>query len=450
MFSKLLKRINDSSARSKRVVRDVIMSLTMRGVSIVTSFLLVPITLKYLDPTQYALWLTISSIVGWIVFFDLGIGHGFRNHFTKSKTENKYNLCRAYVSTSYALISIIVFGIVTFSLLVNHFLNWSSILKVDDSFQVVLHRIFMVITIFTGLRMIFGLFNTLLLANQLAGISAVVNTIEQVLILVFTYLTYRISERSIVLLSLIYSAIPPITLLIISIVSFNFTKLKEYRPSIKYINFGLSRDILGLGMRFFIVYLCLIAIFQIVNLVITRQLGPVYLTEYSIANKYFGIIYMVINLLCIPFWSAATEAWTNKDVVWLNKVCRYFVIMSWLSLGFGGILLLISPIVYKLWIGNEVPISFSLSLAMMILISCQSYGNLFMTLVNGIGTVTIQMITYICFALIAWPLFVYLSDRFGLIGVVVVPSVVYFLQGLLGHIQIKKILRGTANGIWCD
>lgn len=90
----------------------------------------------------------------------------------------------------------------------------------------------------------------------------------------------------------------------------------------------------------------------------------------------------------------------------------------------------------------------NISIAMFFLIISQSLGNIFMTLINGIGTIRIQLISYIIFAIIAWPLFSYSGKTFGLVGIIAIPALVYLTQGILALIQIKKILRRKATGIW--
>ena len=69
-------------------------------------------------------------------------------------------------------------------------------------------------------------------------------------------------------------------------------------------------------------------------------------------------------------------------------------------------------------------------------------------MINGIGTVRIQMIAYIAFALISIPLMVFSCRRFGIIGIVLMPSVVYFVQAILGKIQLRKLMTDTATGLW--
>ena len=90
----------------------------------------------------------------------------------------------------------------------------------------------------------------------------------------------------------------------------------------------------------------------------------------------------------------------------------------------------------------------AISIAMFFLVVCQSLGSIFMHMINGLGTIRIQMITYILFALLAWPLFTVSARMFGLVGIIAIPCTVYFVQGLLGKIQLGKIINQKATGIW--
>jgi hypothetical protein len=71
-----------------------------------------------------------------------------------------------------------------------------------------------------------------------------------------------------------------------------------------------------------------------------------------------------------------------------------------------------------------------------------------MYMVNGIGTVAIQLIIYLTFALIAWPLMVLSCKWYGLPGIVIIPSIVVLLQALFGKIQIGRIISESATGLW--
>lgn len=69
-------RINDylnrGDERNIIAKKNIIASFVIKMVGIVISLIMVPMTINYVSPTQYGLWLTISSIVTWISYFDFG------------------------------------------------------------------------------------------------------------------------------------------------------------------------------------------------------------------------------------------------------------------------------------------------------------------------------------------------------------------------------------------
>lgn len=205
---------------------------------------------------------------------------------------------------------------------------------------------------------------------------------------------------------------------------------------------------MGLGAQFFVISLCLIIIFQVVNIVLSRELGPVSVTEYNVANRYFNVLYMFTNIVVTPFWSAFTDAYTQKDFTWMKKTLGRLEKLWLLALGSGIIMLAVSPFFYNIWIGDDVNVSFLLSFSVMIMILSRTLGNIYMFMINGIGTIRIQLITYIVFAVIAWPSLVYSCRWFGVCGIVIVPTIVYLIQSLLARIQLNKHISKTAQGIW--
>ena len=74
--------------RSINAKKNILLLAIIKGCSIAVSLLLVPLTIHYVNPTRYGIWLTLSSIVGWFSFFDIGLGHGLRNKFAEAVTRS--------------------------------------------------------------------------------------------------------------------------------------------------------------------------------------------------------------------------------------------------------------------------------------------------------------------------------------------------------------------------
>src|SRR5665647_2463811 len=122
-------KIAGGTTRSKKAKRNIFFSILIQGISIAISLILVPLTIHYINPTQYGIWLTLSSIIGWFAFFDIGFGNGLRNKFAESVAKGQFKLARIYVSTTYAVLSIIIFFILLLFFCINPFLNWAKILN---------------------------------------------------------------------------------------------------------------------------------------------------------------------------------------------------------------------------------------------------------------------------------------------------------------------------------
>jgi len=112
------------------------------------------------------------------------------------------------------------------------------------------------------------------------------------------------------------------------------------------------------------------------------------------------------------------------------------------------LMVIIAPRFYKVWIGESVQVGTKVSIWMSVYIIVQSLCTIYMHLINGVGTIRIQLVVYLIFALISWPLMMFSCRTFGLVGVLISPTLVYIVQSILGKIQMEKLLNGKAIGIW--
>jgi O-antigen/teichoic acid export membrane protein len=102
-----VKFVSEGHERSVRAKKNIVSSLLIKGISIALSFVTLPITLNYVDTSTYGVWLTLSSIVGWFTFFDIGLTQGLRNRFAEAKAKGDESLAQIYVSTTYAILGLI-------------------------------------------------------------------------------------------------------------------------------------------------------------------------------------------------------------------------------------------------------------------------------------------------------------------------------------------------------
>ncbi len=451
MVEALLSKIKHgygADERSFEARKSIALSLLAKGMSIIISMIVVPLTINYLNPSQYGIWLTLSSIIAWISFFDLGLGNGFRNKFAEAKANGDITAAKEYVSTTYFSVGLIFLAVFAILAIVNCFLDWSSILKIDSTYREELGHVFSVLSLFFCLNMVAQTFTTLLTADQKPGIAAIVNVIGQACALIAMLALVKGGEGSMLKLAFFYSGMPPVILVLISIFAFGWTSYGQYKPSIKRFNSKLVKSIINLGVQFFAIYLCQLLIFQLTNLILARETGAESVTQYNIAFKYFNMLQMVAIIVITPFWSAFTDAYAKKDFEWMNSAMKRLERFWLITIATGIVMLLLSGWFYKIWIGGEVQVPTGLSVATLIYVLASILGNIYMFMINGIGTIRIQLLIYIALALIALPALIFTCRWFGVSGIVIVPTAVFLIQAVFGKIQLEKIINGTAYGIW--
>ena len=71
-----------------------------------------------------------------------------------------------------------------------------------------------------------------------------------------------------------------------------------------------------------------------------------------------------------------------------------------------------------------------------------------MYLINGIGKVRLQLIVYFFFSVFSFPIMYYMCSLYSIQGLLVIPTLVYLVQAVIGRIQLTKIISGEQKGIW--
>lgn len=443
-----INKIFRLEGRSQKAVRNILLSLGTKGISIITSLLVVPLTINYVNPAQYGIWLTLSSIVAWISYFDLGLGNGFRNRFTEAQTKGDVKLAREYVSTTYFTVTCFVIVIFVLAMIINTHISWDKLLKINVVNETELHRVFIIIAAFFCLNMVVRLFGNLLTADQKPGLASVINCIGDVCSLAVIFVLTKVSDGSLTSLALYYSCITFFVMLVSSIYAFIFTSYRKYAPTPTFVRLKLIKNILSLGVQFFMISISMLVLFQAINIVISREVGPEAVTQYNIAFKYYNILHMIMTIIIVPFWSAFTDAFYKDDFTWMKNTVKKLEVCWYLEIVLGIIMWFIGPFFFKIWVGDSVSVGVTLSIAMLIYAVVQSIGAIYMNILNGLGKIRIQLIIYCFFAVFAWPILVISCRNFGLPGVLLFPAAMFIFQAILGKIQVMKLVNKSASGIW--
>lgn len=435
-------------ARSIAIKRNIIGSLFLKCISILISLQVVPLTIGYINPTRYGIWLTLSSIIAWLSYFDLGFANGFRNRFAEAKANGDLKLAKEYVSTTYAVLFLLFSFILMIAIVINNFLDWGNILNIDPIYNEELKLVFGILACFFCLNIVASVFTTMLIANQKPALTSLIQTSGQVLAFICIYILTQTTSGNLTYLAFAFSGIPCFFIIIISVIMFSTKNYKDLSPSFSYIRFGLTKKILGLGGQFFIIMISMLFIFQFINIILSRVEGPEAVTQYNIAFKYFNVLYMVSIIILAPFWSGFTDAYVKQDFSWMKAMVKKLEKLWLLCVPILIIMLFFSDKLYVWWIGDSVQIPFTLSLCLALYTLFHIGGSVYMYIINGTSKLRIQLIIYVIFAIITIPIMNYTCKMYGVEGILIVPTIVFAIQAFIGKIQIYKIVNSTAKGIW--
>lgn len=439
----------DTDQRSSKMRKNTMAMLVIRGVSIFLGLFSAPIMLHHVNRADYGILLTLTSMVHWVAMMDIGLGNGLRNKLPKYLADNDKFKAKEAVSSCYGALALYVGLLIVIFLIVSPFIDWLGVLNSPNSNEREIFMLVNVVFITFCIQFLFGLINSVLFAYQMPAFQSLFNLIGQVLSLVALIIqVYVFDVTSVFQIGAINCLISPIVILIGSLFLFK-GKLKDVAPSFKLINLKSVGGILSLGVKFFILQIITIVLFQANSIIITRSVGPEAVVEYNLAYKYISVLTMVFNIIVAPMWSATTDAYVRNEYDWIKKNVGNIRRVAILIIGCGAIMVLLSKPVYNLWLGKgTIDVAYTTTSLVMLYLSFDMLYRLYGTVINGTGKVFAQMIITGVLAIVYIPLAVTGGKLLGLQGVLLANALVFFCNYIWSKIQYNKIISGSAKGFW--
>ena len=195
--------LNKRHERSILTKKNVAASFGIKVITIFISFLLVPLTISYANSVRYGIWITVYQMVLWMNFFDLGFGNGLKNRLAEVKAQGKTVLAQKYISSTYAIMSIICIVIFFLFLCINPFLKWNQILpSIPDEYQSELPPLVWVCIVSFCMIFVLNLLKTVLTADQRPAIGSFLDMIGQLMTLICIFILSKTVAPSLLTLGL--------------------------------------------------------------------------------------------------------------------------------------------------------------------------------------------------------------------------------------------------------
>ena len=441
--------INAGHQRTVKAKKNIIVSLLVKGLNILIGFIQFPIALEYVGSSKYGVWLIIGSLISWISFFDIGLGNGLRNKFAEALAKGDKKSARIYLSTTYAILSLIMFGVMVLFTIVNKYLNWYKIFNVSTDINENLTALVYVVLGSFALQFVLKMITTVLVADQRPALRDIIMLSGKVLNLALLLVLVHTTEGSLLNLGILYSITPTLALIVASFYFYS-RDYREYLPSLKFVNFSYARNLMTLGVKFFILQIAVLVLYSTDNIIITQLYDPSQVTVYNVAFKYFSVVTMGSQIILAPFWSASTEAYFRKDFQWIKKINRKLLSIWGLTIIVVIVMVLSSNFIYRIWIGDSVSVPVKLSISFGIYVIVYLYSSIFTTFINSTGKLKISIYSAIFNVLSNIPLSIIFATVFnlGISGVILATALSNLITGIIRTIQFEKIVNNRATGIW--
>ena len=435
--------------RSRYLYANIAASFLIKGWSAVVVLLLVPATLHCLGEYQNGIWLTISSLLLWIDNMDIGLGNGLRNKVAEYMAHDETERTRRLISSTFAMLTCIIIPVLLILLLLIAVSDPYGVLNAEPSKVSHLDQVLMVTVTLVCTSFIFKLIGNFYMGLQLPAVSNLLIALGQTLALVGTYIVLWSGSHSLMHIALVNTAAPLLVYLIAYPITFYY-KYPQLRPAFSLINLKEAKEVVNMGAQFFIMQISSVILFMTSNLLISKLFSPSMVTPYQITYRYFSVLLVAFTVICMPFWNATTDAYERNDIEWIRQATRKLRLMTIGILVMMMIMVVISPWVYDIWIG-DITIDFRMSIVMATYIFILIYSMRYSYFINGIGKLRLQLIFTVSAAIIFIPL-AYLATQWthNIIWFMVVMCLVNIPGLIINRIQFHKLINGKATGIWAQ
>ncbi len=251
MFENIQQIINyfySGHERSVKTKKNIALSFFLKPINIIIQLILVPLLIGYLNPVKYGIWVTVFSVINWFYLFDIGLGNGLRNKLAEALAKDEKEIAKIYISTTYAVLSIVVILLYSIFLFTDRFINWQIVFNAPSNLVNEINTLIIFLFTFFSINFLTRLIGAVLNADQKNSLNDLFNTISNVLFLIIIYILVHVSKSSLVLVGIAigFSTVLPTTVATFIFFSRNYKQLK---PSFKFVKFAHVNELTSLGIR---------------------------------------------------------------------------------------------------------------------------------------------------------------------------------------------------------
>jgi O-antigen/teichoic acid export membrane protein len=403
--------------RLRRATFTSVASLAARAASFLSFLLLVPLTLSYLGPERYGIWMTLLSIVGIFGLANLGLGNALITLIARTDAGDDPDEASHLVSTAVIMLTLVALLAAVCTVFIYGRVPWQAVYNLSSNgLAVDAQRATMALIVVFLLTLPTGIVGQVRQGYQEGYVNGWLDAASSLLVLLLVAVVVASNGPLFVLV-----AVVALSALISA--AANWWLLLRSRPNLRprwsYADSDHARLLLRSGSLFFVLSLAIVVGYSSDNFVAAQVLGPAAVTDYAVPARLALAGMAVLAILVGPLWPAYAEALARSDSDWTVRTFRRsLLVCGGGSIVFAVLLVLFGRPFIEWWSGGEVLPSYGLLVGLALWVILGSIGNALAMLLNAAHVVRPQVICAILMATANIALSIVLARQVGVAGLI--------------------------------
>lgn len=316
-------------------------------VSAIVAFFLSPFVIQSLGPKDYGIWALIVSFTGHYGLLAFGLKNALTRYIAHASAKNEQQRVNGYFNSGLIFLSI---SAILVLLLGAGIAFWIESIFVIPAEDVVDTKIALyVVTITTAVTLIFSIFESTLVANQMFSVT---NSIGVVSTLIRAALTLIILDSGLGLIALALLGLFVNITQALTIAFVVLKHLKYVKIGFRYATINSIKELLSYSYKTFFITVAVILVYQSDLFVIGLHLPPEEVGKYSLATMLITYLMQFVNSTAYTFSPHATRMVAEKKEIQLKTFFITSSIYMYMVGGFAvGGFLIFGHNFFSLWVG---------------------------------------------------------------------------------------------------
>jgi len=424
IIASLLRKETDLSTpaargrdRQRRIALSAAASMAAKLVTIAASLISIPLTLHYLGPERYGIWLIISSFTVMLSFADMGLGNGVLNAVSREHGRDDREAIRKVVSSGYLMLSVMAVIILIILAISYPLVSWEKITNVHSPLAVAESGpAFAVFIAFFALAVPISLVQKVQFGLQESFIVSLWQCVGNFFGLLCLLLVIKF-QGGLPWLVAALVGIPQIAAILNNIIFFR-TKGRDISPRLSLVSRTVVIATVKTGLLFFVLQLVVSFAYGADSIIIAQYAGAVAVPQYAVPERMFSLISMVLGMVMTPLWPAYGEAIVRGDHAWVGSALKKAILAATVISGVCSLtLVFIGPAIIRLWVGPQIKTSLALLTGLALWKVIETSSSAIAVFLNGAEMLRFQIVIATISGLGMIALKIYLVKQIGVAGI---------------------------------